>query len=35
MVPRDWFRGGLLEDIKYYMPFGLGGGSSAPAPATA
>ena len=24
MVPRDWFRGGLLADIKYYMPFGLG-----------
>lgn len=22
MVPRDWFRGGLLEDLKYYSPFG-------------
>lgn len=21
MVPRDWFRGGLLEDLKYYSPF--------------
>ena len=21
MVPRDWFRGGLLADIKYYSPF--------------
>lgn len=28
MVPRDWFRGGLLADMKYYMPFGLGGGSA-------
>lgn len=26
MVPRDWFRGGLLEDMKYFNPFGLGGG---------
>lgn len=25
MVPRDWFQGGLLADIKYYMPFGIGG----------
>lgn len=25
MVPRDWFRGGLLADIKYWSPFGLGG----------
>lgn len=25
MVPRDWFKGGLLADIKYYMPFGIGG----------
>lgn len=22
MVPRDWFRGGLLADLKYYNPFG-------------
>ena len=39
MVPRDWFQGGLMEDLKYYMPFGLGSGSSAaaaePAPAQA
>ena len=21
MVPRGWFKGGLLEDIKYYAPF--------------
>lgn len=21
MVPRDWFKGGLLADMKYYMPF--------------
>ncbi|KAK9817942.1 hypothetical protein WJX72_004602 [[Myrmecia] bisecta] len=21
MVPRDWFRGGLLADLKYYQPF--------------
>ena len=21
MVPRDWFRSGLLEDLKYYRPF--------------
>lgn len=21
MVPRDWFRGGLWEDLKYYRPF--------------
>ena len=21
MVPRDWFKGGLLEDLKYYSPF--------------
>lgn len=21
MVPRDWFKGGLLADIKYYAPF--------------
>lgn len=33
MVPRDWFSKGLLEDIKYYAPFGLGGGSSSSAPA--
>lgn len=25
MVPRDWFTGGLLADLKYYAPFGLGG----------
>jgi hypothetical protein len=25
MVPRDWFRNGLLADLKYYSPFGLGG----------
>lgn len=23
MVPRDWFSKGLLEDLKYYSPFGL------------
>jgi len=22
MVPRDWFSMGLLEDLKYYSPFG-------------
>ncbi|KAK9787616.1 hypothetical protein WJX73_004904 [Symbiochloris irregularis] len=22
MVPRDWFKGGLLADLKYYRPFG-------------
>ena len=27
MVPRDWFKGGLLEDIKYYNPFGIWGNS--------
>ena len=21
MVPRDWFRGGLLKDLAYYKPF--------------
>ena len=21
MVPRDWFRGGLLKDLAYYRPF--------------
>lgn len=21
MVPRDWFKGGLLEDLRYYRPF--------------
>ena len=21
MVPRDWFKGGLLADLKYYKPF--------------
>lgn len=21
MVPRDWFKGGLLADLKYYSPF--------------
>jgi hypothetical protein len=26
MVPRDWFTGGLLADLKYYTPFGLGSG---------
>jgi hypothetical protein len=35
MVPRDWFQAGLLADIKYYMPFGLGGGAKADAPAPA
>lgn len=24
MVPRDWFSRGLLEDLKYFNPFGLG-----------
>lgn len=24
MVPRDWFTKGLLADIEYYNPFGLG-----------
>jgi hypothetical protein len=24
MVPRGWLTQGLLADIKYYMPFGLG-----------
>lgn len=28
MVPRDWFSGGLLEDLKYYSPFGLFSSSS-------
>lgn len=23
MVPRDWFSRGLLDDLKYYSPFGL------------
>lgn len=23
MVPRDWWSGGLLADLKYYSPFGL------------
>eukprot|EP00890_Picochlorum_soloecismus_P002377 jgi/Picsp_1/313/NSC_00312-R1_hypothetical protein COCSUDRAFT_41290 [Coccomyxa subellipsoidea C-169] len=23
MVPRDWFTGGLLADLKYYSPFGI------------
>ena len=23
MVPRDWFSKGLVEDLKYYSPFGL------------
>lgn len=22
MVPRDWWKGGLLADLKYYKPFG-------------
>lgn len=22
MVPRDWLKGGLLADLKYYNPFG-------------
>jgi len=21
MVPRDWFRGGLMADLAYYSPF--------------
>lgn len=21
MVPRDWFKGGLLKDLEYYRPF--------------
>ena len=24
MVPRDWFSRGLLEDLKYFNPFGVG-----------
>ena len=24
MVPRDWFSRGLLEDLRYFNPFGLG-----------
>jgi predicted membrane metal-binding protein len=23
MVPRDWFRGGLLKDLAYYRPFSV------------
>ncbi|KAL4432587.1 hypothetical protein ABPG77_000524 [Micractinium sp. CCAP 211/92] len=29
MVPRDWWSGGLLADLKYYSPFGWGGSSAA------
>jgi hypothetical protein len=25
MVPRDWFRGGLLKDFAYYRPFSADG----------
>ena len=39
MVPRDWFRGGLLEDLKYYAPFSRSSAraeaGAAAAPATA
>lgn len=28
MVPRDWWSGGLMADLAYYNPFGLGGSSS-------
>lgn len=24
MVPRDWWKGGLLADMEYYSPFGIG-----------
>lgn len=29
MVPRDWWSGGLLADLKYYSPFGWGGAAAA------
>ena len=25
MVPRGWWKGGLLADMKYYNPFGMAG----------
>jgi hypothetical protein len=31
MVPRGWFSQGLMADLKYYMPFGLGGSAAAAA----
>ncbi|KAL4436814.1 hypothetical protein ABPG75_003953 [Micractinium tetrahymenae] len=31
MVPRDWWSGGLLADLKYYSPFGWGASSAATA----
>ena len=36
MVPRDWFRGGLLKDFEYYRPFRSPvAGASSPEPALA
>lgn len=29
MVPRGWLTQGLLADMAYYMPFGLGGAGAA------